>query len=297
MTRNRPDPYVYAGPQPRRPNTSGFGRPEPAAIRKATAEYAHYLIPRDNTFRASEAQVAALASALLRAGYVAQPGSAALQRLDFTKTAWSSAAAATGAALMTKQTSFAACPVLDAAPALRALAGADFRIVWPVHTVWTAGLKYPLDRQPKLLRGQSGPSLNLEIHSLNDYVYLTSETLQPFPNADAASLPVACKVSATNLHYTADRPDNIFDLMGSRIKHTCPTCGTIFRPQERKVVVRDGWTGRKRDEPGGAAYRFAILIDCGNAIPDQGPPTAVPEFLRLCEAAIGQKLYQIGNAY
>ncbi len=291
----RPDPYRYHGPLPHRRSVATLGRADTPGTREATADYAHYLIPRDNTFRATEAQIAVLATALARAGYVASVGSAALQRLDFTKTAWSPTASTTGAMVMTQQGKFVPYPMEGRAPLLPA--GADFRIVWPLHTVWSGGLKYPLDRSPKTPRGEQGPSLNLEIHSLNDYVYLFSETIQPFANADPATLPVACRVSNTNLHYTADRPLNIFDLMGSRIRHTCPTCGTIFRPQERSVTVRDGWTGQKRDELGGATYRFAIVMDCGASIPEQGSPRVVPEFLQLCETAIGQQLYQIGNAY
>jgi hypothetical protein len=318
MARAPSDPYLYLDNYPRRrgqtefgqnksglgqnksgagPNTSGPGQKDAPAPRSSSGDYAHYLIPRDNTFRATGAQITALASAWLEGGYIAQPASDSLQRLDFSKTAWSKVAAATGAVMMTQQTAFAACPVPPDAPTFQRLKGRDFRLAWPLHTVWSAGLKYPLDRMPKTPRGEQGPSLTLEVHSLNDYVYLMSDLLQPFPSDTPATAPVNCTVSGTNLHFTADRPDNIYDLMGSRIKHTCPTCQTPFRPQERSVTIRDGWTGQKREQPGGAAYRFAIVIDCGASVPELGPPKAVPEFLSLCEVAIGQPLYQVGNTY
>lgn len=276
---------------------------EPAAATEADSrprggglEYAHYLIPRQNDARPGLTQVVALQEAWLRGGYIAAPGSAALQRINFNRTIWSETASQTGATLLKSRVDFKAAPVpLDAAVKTE-LADADFRLTWPIETAWTAGLKYPLDHMPRTPRGGEGPGFNLEIHSLGDYVYLTSDLVAAYPNIDPASRPVACKVSGTNLHYAAERVANMFDLMGSRIRHTCPTCSTIFKPQERSVAVKDGWTAETRQQPGGATYRFAIVIDCGKAVPENSP-TVTPEFKALSEAALGQPLYEVGTAY
>jgi hypothetical protein len=259
-------------------------------------EYAHYLIPRANEFRPTPAQVASLTLAWLDAGYIPKVGSAALSRLTFSKSIWAEAAKETGAVLLKNRIDFKPALVpLDAATQTD-LATRDFRLMWPIQTAWTAGLKYALDQMPVARRGTDGPGYNLEIHSLADYVYISSDVIAPFPNVDPAARPVLCKVSGTDIHYVAQPIDRMFDHLGSRIRHTCPTCSTVFRPQERRVSVRDGWSGERRDVAGGATYRFAIVIDCGTDIPEQ-TPKAVGEFKAITEAALGQTLYEIGNAY
>lgn len=299
--RYRGDPYAYSGRWPsapahvRRDDIATGSLPE-GRQRGGGLEYAHYLIPRANDFRPTLAQVASLTIAWLDAGYIPKAGSAALQRIDYTKSIWAEAAKATGSALLKNRIDFKSAPVpLDAATQTE-LAARDYRLIWPIQTAWTAGLKYALDQMPTARRGTDGPGYNLEIHSLNDYVYVSSELIASFPNVDPAARPVPCKVSGTDIHYVSEPIDRMFDQLGSRIRHTCPTCSTIFKPQERRVSVRDGWTGERRDVAGGATYRFAIVIDCGTDIPEQRP-NAVAEFKAICEAAIGQPLYEIGNAY
>lgn len=293
------DPYAYSGPRPR--PAPGAGR-EPATTEAAAEqggglEYAHYLIPRQNDVRPTPAQVASMMRAWLDAGYIAAAGSDALKRLDFKKSLWAEKAEATGATLMTNRITFDGVTVpFDEATQVK-LVDRDYRVLLPVHTAWTAGLKYPLDQMPRTPRGDNGPGYNLEIHSLADYAYVTSQLIDGFPTTDIALKPVHCKVSGTNIHYVSDTLNNMFDLLGSRIHHTCPTCSTIFRPQERTVTVRDGWSGEARRLPGGATYRFAILIDCGRAVPERGPVAAVPEFKAISEAALGIPLYEVGNAY
>lgn len=56
---------------------------------------------------------------------------------------------------------------------------------------------------------------------------------------------------------------------------------------------------------GGAVSRFAIVVDCGKAFEVEmdevsGEPISVrahPQFVRLCEEALGTELYEVGDFY
>ena len=59
---------------------------------------------------------------------------------------------------------------------------------------------------------------------------------------------------------------------------------------------------------GGAVSRFAIVIDCGKAFafektaaPDgsvvESEARATPDFLAVCESALGVTLYEVGEGY
>jgi hypothetical protein len=294
----RGDPYSYTGrwPPPSPAKTalledSALSRPRGGGL-----EYGHYLIPRTNDVRPDATRVATLVKALVDAGYLAATGTPAFQRLKFTDSIWSEAAAKTGATYLSNRVDFKGVPVpLDDATT-QALAQGDYRLLFPIRTAWTAGLKLPLDQSAPARRGEDGPGYDIEFHSANDYVHLTSELIGTFPTVDPATRPVPCKVSGTNLRYAAERVDNMFDRLGDRIRHTCPTCSTIFRPQERPVRVLDGWTGTPAIVQGGATYRFAVVIDCGTSIPEQRP-SATPEFKALCERVLATPLYEIGTSY
>lgn len=294
----RGDPYSYSGRWPTPPLNSVVSQitAEHSRPRGAGLEYGHYLIPRVGGFRPSPAQVQTLIKAMVEEGYLAATGSAAFQRLSFKDSNWSEAAAKTGATLLRDRVSFNGVTVPLDFETTASLASGDYRLLFPIRTAWTAGLKLPLDQSAPARRGEDGPGYDIEIHNASNYIYVTSDLIGSFPTVDPAARPVACKVSGTNLLYAAERVNNMFDRIGDRIRHTCPTCATIFNPLERPVRVIDGWSAEPSTIQGGATYRFAILIDCGSAIPEQRPQ-ATPEFKALCERALGVDLYEIGTSY
>jgi hypothetical protein len=293
----RGDPYRYRGGTPAGPPVPLEGRAaDVEKPRGAGLAYAHYMIPRDNDVRPTPFEVNRLIEAWLAAGYIAAPGSTAQQRLVYAGAPWTETARATGAALLRNRITFTPMPVpLDAAT-LKALAMGDYRMTWPIETAWLAGLKLPVTSTPVARRGGNGPGYTIEVHSLADYVHLTSDLVGPFPADEPITGIVPCRVSQTNLRYSADRFDNMFDDMGSRVRLICPTCSTRFRPQERTAQVRDGWSGKVMPLPGGATYRFAIQIDFGTEVPEVSP-RATPEFKAISEKALGLALYEVGNAY
>lgn len=88
----------------------------------------------------------------------------------------------------------------------------------------------------------------------------------------------------------------------NRIAARCDRCGREFRPQDQVVNYFDPITGDPSPLRGGVCFRFAIRIQAGkglNPVPriDGRLPRATPEFLALCEQALGQRLYEVGYLY
>ena len=82
-----------------------------------------------------------------------------------------------------------------------------------------------------------------------------------------------------------------------RLLATCKQCGKPFDPSTRVAKVRDPWTNTESDMPGGATFRFALVVDCGKCWPDDGAFHVHPELRRLCEAHFGRPFDEIPSVY
>lgn len=125
------------------------------------------------------------------------------------------------------------------------------------------------------------------------------DLVEPVTGEHIAPLDATCECGR-DLRFTPSWDDTIF--YGDRIHRTCPRCRRLFRPQDREVTYRNPFDGQPSPLPGGTCFRFAIRLQAGkglNPVPrvDGRLPRATPEFLRLCEAALGQTLYEVGYLY
>lgn len=155
----------------------------------------------------------------------------------------------------------------------------DFKLIWPVESSKESGLEYPLTPFPEW----GDAYYELEIHSATDFVYHTSEVIDPFRE-------VACECG-WHLEFEMpfrrwpDGPPVFFE---PRIYRLCPACGRAFLPQRLTARVRDGYTGEASQRAGGATYLFAVVIDCGKGFAREGwPIRATEEFRSTVTQALG----------
>jgi hypothetical protein len=147
-------------------------------------------------------------------------------------------------------------------------------------------LRYPLRPRP------AEPYYTLELHLCSDYVYHMSELIDPFPNK------VWCACGQLLEYYAEGERSNIFS--SSRIHCVCPNCRSDFDPARQCARVRHGWTGETIGFiPGGAAYRFAVVVDCGKCIPDRemGRIDFEPDLVSVCKKRLGCDFYQLTDLY
>ena len=258
-----------------------------------TRDYRRWLVPKGNTFCPSGAAIAQLVEHLRKEKWICDPASASFRDLRFD-----------GAPLAAKTGGFAKRAIEVATPR-NAAAGwermplpleaawiddldrSDLALRWPVHPgaswKWSdATLRYPLDRAPEV-----SAAYDLEIHRSEEFVYPISGCI------DALVADCSC---GEDLGFEWD-DDEIHSPFGATtgIFAECSECSRTFDPSHLEAEVRDPLTGRKTSMRGGAAYRFALVVDCGAAFPENGPlPAFHADLKTLFETDFGRDFYEIG---
>jgi hypothetical protein len=215
-------------------------------------EYRCYLIPRPNTFRPSPDAALALVAALSDDGWVLGPHHPALAQLPFAQSVLYKPAKEHGyfARTVGSRESFAA-PLPDL---LDNFADRDLMVVWPVESLLASGLHYPLEPLPFDDPADAADCYyQVQFHFGHDFIYHMSEVIDPFEP------PPTC-LCGHALEYQPESPDPFYT---TRLAARCPRCGSAFGPTQLVATGRDGWTGAPQRIQGGAAYRFALVIDCG----------------------------------
>lgn len=270
-------------------------------------EYKRYLLPRDNSYRPSAEQLAQLVGAWIDNKYVPKPDGNALPNGAIISAAQPGGKTLTirdtradhakksGAYFMTRACEPQPLPLGQLYETFAAkLALPELLCAWPIPNTKALSVQYPLRLVPDMGDPDVGPYLDLMIEIADDYVYRVSECIDLL-----ASSKCSCGVE---LSYQPGEDDVFYS---ARIHRLCPSCGATFRPQDHMATLRDGVSGTVTKEMGGAVSRFAIVIDCGKAFEiemdgvtgERMAVRALPQFVRLCEGALGMKLYEVGDFY
>jgi hypothetical protein len=250
-------------------------------------EYEHYLIPEDNTYKPRPEDLSRLVNALFDGGFVLRTGADTFSKETNKSFGDDAPDVLTGCYVHfgEGENSPFLCPCSPRD--IAAWGERDFRVVWTVESSNESGLKYPLSPFPEW----GDAYYELELHVAKDFVYHTSELIDPFDQ-----ITCVCGVSLEPGEDHSPWPKGPPVFIDPRIPRTCPSCGTPFRPQELIASVRDGHTGESIYRRGGATYLFAVVIDCGKGFARDGwPIRASEEFLALVEKNLGRRFYQIGD--
>lgn len=248
-------------------------------------EYKRYLIPRPNTFRPAPDVAWALISALRNDGWLLAPDSPSLANLQFASKKGYELAKQTGHYIHSGPFSYSANDDLE--NLLKSSANQDLNVVWPIESLTKSGLKYPLIPQPfKTPQEADDCYYELEMHFGKDFIYQYSEVIHPFDPAPT------CKCG-NQLEYFPEDDDDPFYC--SRLSRMCAKCGNPFDPTELEAEGRDGWTGKPFSIKGGAAYRFALVVDCGKFF---GKDHVIdPQLKRLVEEVLHVHTYEVPDFY
>lgn len=236
--------------------------------------YERWLIAKGNVFSPSAAAVAKLALRLRKEGWIPQSGYA-VRTIENT---FGDDMRAKIAASRDAQPNVLTADFIDD-PSRE-----ELRLVWPVDAAAAAALKYPLSRKP-----DADVRYAVEIHRAPDYVYPIADSI------DALDTTCPC---GDDLAFEWDEDELVPAFRGSTgIYAECEACSRTFDPSKRAAAITNPFDGKSEDVRGGAAYRFALKVDCGERFVADAALAFAPELVAIVEDEFGRAFYQVGATY
>jgi hypothetical protein len=256
--------------------------------------YQRWLIAKGNYFSPSAAAVGKLVEQLRTEKWILDPKSGDMEKLRFRGKREELAGRTGGYAVQTVENEVGEDAVARLTANVAALPAnlteewlddpdrEELRLVWPVAGDDPLPLKYPLSRRP-----DAPVSYALELHRAPDYVYPISATI--------GELQTVCRCGE-ELAFGWDEEELVpaFE-SASGIYGECQACSRTFDPSQQTAAITDPFDGARRDVRGGAAYRFALKVDCGKCFVPDPSLTFAPDLVALVEAAFGRDFYEVGS--
>ncbi|GAC1525953.1 MAG: hypothetical protein NVS3B10_24560 [Polyangiales bacterium] len=260
------------------------------------ASYERWLIARGNAFSPAAPSVVKLVERLRKEGWLTQPTPSGLSKLRFEGKRERLAKTTGAYAVKTVENRFgndldakiaAATEPLPAALTADWLEDAtreELRLVWPVSSEEPSPLQYPLSIAP------AGPiRYTLEVHRSDEYVYPTADAIGPLPTTCRCGEDQAFEWDDEELVPTFGASSGIFA--------ECEECSRTFEPSKGSAVITNPFDGSKAEVPGGAAYRFALKVDCGTCFSADPQLAFNPLLVALVENEFGRQFYEVGCTY
>ena len=261
-------------------------------------EYERWLVARGNVFAPGADAILKLVAKLRAEGWVVDPASPDLAKLEFRGPREQRGQATGAYAVRRIENTFGAgrdgllakiAASTESVPAavdtawLNDPAREDLNLVWSVSTAEPV-LKYPLTRRP------DGPtSYRFELHRAAEFVYPISETIDP--------LSTECRCgNDLSFEWEPSEFENPFGAT-SGIWTACGDCSRTFDPSKERAKVTNPFGGKEMEIAGGCAYRFAVKIDCGKSYVADASLAFAPELVALVEKEFGRDFYEVGSVY
>jgi hypothetical protein len=160
----------------------------------------------------------------------------------------------------------------------------ELRLVWPVDAASASSLTYPLTRKP-----DGAVTYALEIHRAPDFVYPIADGI------DAIDTTCPC---GDDLAFEWDEEELVPAFRGSSGIYTeCEACSRVFDPSKHAATIANPFGGASESVRGGAAYRFALKIDCGKCYVADPSLAFAPELVAIVEDEFGRSFYQVGATF
>ena len=77
----------------------------------------------------------------------------------------------------------------------------------------------------------------------------------------------------------------------------CDACSRTFDTSKGSAEVTNRFAETTSEVAGGAAYRFALKVDCGKHVKADPKLSFVPELKKILETEFGRDFYEIGSTY
>jgi hypothetical protein len=256
-------------------------------------QYRRWLIAKGSVFMPSSEAVAKLVTRLRNEKWIADPASPDYRRLRYQGKREKLAASTGGYAVTTAENEFGDDPDAAIAATTEALPKIlspewlddpdreDLRLVWPVDADEPPPLRYPLTRCPP------GPvHYALELHRGHDYVYPIARTIDVVPTTCACGEDLG-------FHWDEDEVVPPFRA-SSGIFAECEACSRTFDPAKGVATITNPFDGTTEQVRGGAAYRFALEVDCGASFVRDAALAFAPELVTLVEDEFGRSFFEVG---
>lgn len=238
-------------------------------------EYERWLIAKGSNFLPSAGALVKLVERLRKEGWIGNTGGVAVKTVE------------TSAGDDARSRLAAGTEPLPAALTAAWLDHPDreeLRLVWHVEGAAASGLRYPLSCRPE---GQV--DYCVELHRASDYIYPVSQGIAP----------LACRCSCgEELSFEWD-PEEVVPAFGAStgIFAECEACSRTFDPAKGSAEIENPFDGTRSSVRGGAAYRFALKVDCGKCFVADAALSFAPELLASLEEEFGREFLQIGAVY
>ena len=256
-------------------------------------DYQRWLMAKGSYFSPSAAAVVKLVERLRAEKWIAPPGSPEAAKLRYQGKPAEHARATGGYAVSTVENTFGkdahARLAATVSPQPAALSASwledpdreELRLVWPVEGEDPLPLKYPLSQTP-----EGSVSYALELHRAHDYVYPTS--------ASIGLVPTLCRCGE-DLSFEWDDEELVPAFGASTgISTECEECSRTFDPSQGLAMITRPFDGTREEVRGGAAYRFALKVDCGPCFVADARLAFARDLVELVENEFGRSFYEIG---
>jgi len=261
-----------------------------------SVDYERWLIPRGSVFLPSAAAVAKVVERLRKERWIPDPASPDFARLRFKGASAKLAAKTGGYAVRSVENTFGDDVVAKLAASTEAQpavitrdwlddpARGELRLVWPIDADDPPPVRYPLSMRP------SAPfRYAIEVHRAPEYVYPFSETIEAVPTLCACG---------EDLAFEWDEDDVVPPFGASTgIFAECDKCSRTFDPSKGSAVITNPFDESEEEVRGGAAYRFALKVDCGASFVEDPKLAFAPDLVALVEEEFGRSFFEVGSTY
>lgn len=239
------------------------------------AQYARWLVAKGNIFSPAAASVVKLVERLKKEKWIPEVGGHAVKTVDNT---FGDDLAAKRAA------SRESLPAPLTAAWLEEGDREELRLVWPFEGDDSSPVKYPLSRRP-----EGRVSYSLEVHRADEYVYPSAPTI--------ARVPTTCNCKE-DLSFEWDE-EELVPAFGTAtgIFAECEECSRTFDPSKGSAIITNPFDKSTEEVRGGAAYRFALVVDCGECFVGDPKLAFAPDLVALVESEFGRTFYEFGALY
>lgn len=260
------------------------------------AGYARWLVAKGSYFLPEAASIAKLVDKLREEKWIADPASPDFAKLRFEGPRAARAKATGGYAVKSIENTFGDDVVAKATASTEPLPVSltrewlddpdreEIRLVWPVAGVAPSPLRYPLSHEP-----EGDASYAIEVHRAPEYVYPSAPTLAPIPTVCACGEDLAFEWDDEELVPAFERSTGIFA--------ECEECSRTFDPTKGTAFLANPFDATKEEIRGGAAYRFALKVDCGDRFAREPKLTFARELVELVEKQFGRSFHELAALF
>jgi hypothetical protein len=258
-------------------------------------EYARWLVAKGSYFMPEAPSIVKFVEALRAERWIVDPATPELGKLRFEGLRAEHAKATGGYAVRTVENTFGddlrnklaasteATPVALSKEWLDDPEREELRLVWPV-VGGASSLRYPLSLEPG-----SNTSYTLEVHRALEYVHPVAENLESIATLCACGEDLAFEWDDEELVPAFADSTGIFA--------ECEECSRTFDPTKGTALLANPFDQTGEEVRGGAAYRFALKIDCGKSFVADPRLTFAPELVALVEKQFGRSFHEFGALY